>query len=151
MTATTLPSPRSRPLGGSTTGWCASAFIVMGVADLVRAPTLAAEMAHLGYPAYLLTILGVAKILGASAILVSRGPSRIAEWAYAGMAFDLIGAAVSHAATGDGPSRTAAPLVILLLVAASWALRPEVGEELMAAAVIGSDRSWVQRLSQTPV
>ena len=130
---------------------CASLFIALGVADLVRVPMLAAEMAHLGYPAYLLTILGVAKILGGTAIFAFRGRSRVAEWAYAGMAFDLIGAALSHAAVRDDASRTAAPLGLLLLVAASWALRPEVSAELRAAAIKWSDLAWVKRLWQAPV
>jgi len=47
------------------------------------------------------------------------------EWAYAGMLFDLTGAAASHAATGDPAGKIATPLIILGIVAASWALRPE--------------------------
>src|SRR5215469_2245401 len=46
-----------------------------------------------GYPAYLLTILGVWKLLGVIALLVPRFP-RLKEWAYAGFFFDLTGAAV---------------------------------------------------------
>ncbi len=45
-------------------------------------------MAHLGYPAYFCVILGVWKVLGASAVLARRFP-RLKEWAYAGTVFDL--------------------------------------------------------------
>jgi hypothetical protein len=41
------------------------------------------------------------------------------------MAFDLTGAAFSHAASGDGAGKVITPLVVLGIVAASWALRPE--------------------------
>jgi uncharacterized membrane protein YphA (DoxX/SURF4 family) len=55
----------------------------------------------LGYPAYLLPFLGIAKILGAITLLVPGFP-RLKEWAYAGITFDLLGAAYSGVAVG-GP------------------------------------------------
>jgi len=45
----------------------------------------------IGFPAYLLQFLGVAKVLGCVAIVVP-GFSRLKEWAYAGFTFDLMGA-----------------------------------------------------------
>jgi uncharacterized membrane protein YphA (DoxX/SURF4 family) len=53
---------------------------------------------QLGYPQYLIPFLGVAKILGALAILIPGFP-RLKEWAYAGLFFDLIGATFSFFAT----------------------------------------------------
>jgi hypothetical protein len=50
---------------------------------------------HLGYPLYLLTILGVAKALAVGPLLVTRFP-RLTEWAYAGVFFVYAGAASSH-------------------------------------------------------
>lgn len=70
------------------------------------------------------------KILGACAIL-APGLPRLKEWAYAGMFFDLTGAAVAHAIVGDSDAwmgnagHVIAPLVIVTLVVVSWALRPE--------------------------
>ena len=81
----------------------------------------------LGYPPYFLTVLGVWKVLGAIAILMPRFP-RLKEWAYAGIFFDLTGAAASYAAAGDhGVSafHILAPLFLAVLAVASWALRPE--------------------------
>jgi hypothetical protein len=68
-------------------------------------------------------ILGLWKVAGAGAILLPRTPL-LKEWAYAGIVFDLTGAAASHAFSGDPPSNVITPLVILGLAAASWALRP---------------------------
>jgi hypothetical protein len=48
----------------------------------------------LGYPKYILPFLGVAKTLGVIAIVVPGFP-RLKEWAYAGLFFDLVGAAYS--------------------------------------------------------
>jgi hypothetical protein len=56
---------------------------------------------QLGYPVYVIAFLGVAKILGAVAILIPGYP-RIKEWAYAGLFFDLIGATYSSVAV-NGP------------------------------------------------
>jgi uncharacterized membrane protein YphA (DoxX/SURF4 family) len=79
----------------------------------------------LGYPLYFVTVLGVWKVLGAIAILVPRFP-RLKEWAYAGIFFDLTGAAASWASVGgDGEAfHIIAPLIIAGFAVASWALRP---------------------------
>lgn len=79
-------------------------------------------LAMLGYPAYFGVIIGVAKILGAVALVVRRFPI-LTEWAYAGFAFDLIGAAWSHAAV-EGFAAAAMVLPFLVLLAASYRLSP---------------------------
>jgi DoxX-like family len=81
----------------------------------------------LGYPMYFFAILGFWKVLGAIAILVPRFP-RLKEWAYAGIFFDLTGAAASCAAVGGYGAyafHVLAPLIIAGFTVASWALRPE--------------------------
>ena len=81
----------------------------------------------LGYPMYFFGILGVWKVLGAIAILVPRFP-RLKEWAYAGIFFDLTGAAASCAAVGGYgvyAFHVLAPLILAGLTVASWGLRPE--------------------------
>jgi len=114
-----------KPIGyWVTTGLAVVAFAAGGVADLARGSDVVAALAHLGYPTYLATLLGIWKLLGAAAIAAPRAP-RLKEWAYAGMMFDLTGAAFSHAASGDGLRAIATPLALLVVVLASWALRPE--------------------------
>jgi len=102
---------------------CALAFAVPGVANLLRLPHIAHDMYHLGYPDYFMSILGAWKMLAAVAILAPKFP-RLKEWAYAGMIFDLTGAAISRAAGGDGVVTVIIPLAIAAVVVASWALRP---------------------------
>jgi uncharacterized membrane protein YphA (DoxX/SURF4 family) len=106
------------------TGLVALGFAFGGVMDLMQAPDVLAGFAHLGYPAYLATLLGIWKVLGAVAIL-APGFARVKEWAYAGMVFDLTGAAFSHAASGDGPAQVLTPLVFLAILVASYLLRPD--------------------------
>jgi uncharacterized membrane protein YphA (DoxX/SURF4 family) len=80
-------------------------------------------MTDLGYPGYVALILGVWKLLG-GVVVLAPGLPRLKEWAYAGMIFDLTGAAASHAANGDSAANIATPLIIAGIVMASWALRP---------------------------
>jgi uncharacterized membrane protein YphA (DoxX/SURF4 family) len=105
-----------------TTGILAAVFVAAGVYNLTD-PEMVAVLASLGYPAYLATILGVAKLLAVVAILVPGFP-RLKEWAYAGVTFDLIGAAWSHTASGHSFRDIAAPLLVLAVAWASWLLRP---------------------------
>lgn len=101
----------------------AGAFLAPGIANLVHAPHVASDMAHLGYPSYFLGILGTWKVLGSVAIVAPRMP-RLKEWAYAGMLFDLTGAAASRLSAGDGAVTIVVPLLLAIVVLMSWALRP---------------------------
>ena len=79
------------------------------------------------YPMYFFAILGFWKVIGAIAILVPRFPL-LKEWAYAGIFFDLTGAAASCAAVGGYGAygfHILAPLIITGMTVASWALRPD--------------------------
>jgi len=96
--------------------------LVHGRTMLVSGPLVVDVVMHLGYPVYLLAILGVWKVLGGITLLLPRFP-RLKEWAYAGIFFELTGAAASHAARGNRSELTA-PLILAALTVASWALRP---------------------------
>jgi hypothetical protein len=103
-------------------------FVIGGVLFLTQNPQPVDAMNHLGYPLYMLYILGFWKLTGAMVIALPGLPL-LKEWAYAGFVFDLTGAAASHAFRGDpfisaGPIQIATPLIFLVLVIASWALRP---------------------------
>jgi len=118
-----------------------------GIAQVARLPqNVDGFVRVLGYPLYFVTVLGIWKVLGAIAILAPRFP-RLKEWAYAGIFFDLTGAAASWVAVG-GPGEAfhvIAPLIIAGFTVASWALRPDSrkignlfpGERGQAAASAG--------------
>jgi hypothetical protein len=93
-----------------------------GRTEVFRGPRVDDVVLSLGYPLYVLAILGTWKIPGAIT-LVAPGLLRLKEWAYAGIVFDLSAAAVSHAIRGHR-QEVIAPLVLLGLALASWALRP---------------------------
>jgi uncharacterized membrane protein YphA (DoxX/SURF4 family) len=106
------------------TGSVAFVFFATGVGNLIPLDHIARDMAHLGYPPYVHFILGIWKILGAVVIILPR-LSRLTEWAYAGMIFDLTGASMSRLASGDGVDTIIIPLLITCLVLTSSLLRSQ--------------------------
>ena len=114
--------------------WATTSLIALetflgGVVDLTRGRTgvvsglfVTQVVTSLGYPVYILAIIGIFKIPGAVTIVVP-GFLRLKEWAYAGIVFELLGAVASHAARGNWRD-SIAPLSLLSVAIASWALRP---------------------------
>jgi uncharacterized membrane protein YphA (DoxX/SURF4 family) len=91
--------------------------------DLLQIEFVRSVFQHLGYPSYMLYIIGAWKLPCALALLAPRFP-RLKEWAYAGAVFNYTGAAASHLFAGDGPAKWIGPLVFAAITMASWALRP---------------------------
>lgn len=99
----------------------AALMTVSAVPDVLKVAEAVEFMKHLGYPEYLLPFIGVAKLLGVIAVLTPKFP-RLKEWAYAGLAFDVIGAAYSHLSVGDPFSLWVFPLIALALILGSYFL-----------------------------
>ena len=106
----------------------AIAYFVTGVGNILPFAHIAQDMAHLGYPTYFLKILGTWKILAAIGILIPK-ISRIKEWVYAGMIFDLTGAAFSRFTIGDTLPQIIIPLCIATLVTVNYLLRDSLQKQ----------------------
>ena len=109
--------------------WLATLLLVFGVlsggvAELFRLRGNVEGMVHLGYPLYFIMIIGFWKVLGSIALLAPGFP-RLKEWAYAGVFFNMTGAAASHAARGDAVWHMIVTLVFAALTLVSWGLRPQ--------------------------
>ena len=108
------------------TSWLALGMVSTGVVQLLKTKDGqggVGMITHLGYPVYLLTILGAWKILGVIAVVIPKFPL-LKEWAYAGFFFAMTGAAFSHLASGDAVSEIFPSLLLLLLILVSWYTRP---------------------------
>ena len=101
----------------------ALALLSGGFAGLIQRPENVEFMTHMGYPVYFASIIGFWKLLGGVAIL-SPGFPRLKEWAYAGIFFNMTGAAASHVFAGSAVWHVVVTLSFALLAVASWALRP---------------------------
>lgn len=78
---------------------------------------------HLGYPVYLLALLGIWKILGVVAVFIPKFPL-LKEWAYAGFFFVISRAIFLHIAAGDLVKEILPALLLLIFIAGSWYFRP---------------------------
>jgi uncharacterized membrane protein YphA (DoxX/SURF4 family) len=126
------------------TGYVALAMFYGGLAEVLDASIgvefssigIRTVVAILGYPLYFVYIIGIAKMLGAIAIVVPHFP-RLKEWAYAGIVFNMTGAFVSWlvvtvmngvpipAGYGLPMFHVINALHLIVLTVVSWALRPE--------------------------
>ena len=145
------PSPATvrRPWLRSLVYWAVSAPVLLETAvgiqwDLARIPYVLDILDRLGFPAYFATILGVSKILALVALLLPRTP-RLKEWAYAGLTFVYVGAALCHIAVGAAAGAVLTPLVLAGITMASWALRPAPRRDPGRL-----DRSWSRRTAASP-
>lgn len=114
---------RNKMIYWGTTGFLAFGMIAQGVTQINHSKGYTEIIAHLGYPIYLLTILGIWKILGVVAVLIPKH-ELLKEWAYAGFFFVMSGALFSHIAAGDSFKEIFPSLFLLLLIVASWYFRP---------------------------
>jgi uncharacterized membrane protein YphA (DoxX/SURF4 family) len=116
-------SKRNKIIYWIATLWLALGMTSTGIVQLLKMKEEADMMAHLGYPLYFLTILGIWKILGVIAVLIPKFPL-LKEWAYAGFIFVMSGAVFSHFAVGDSGIAYFGPSLLLVLTVISWYFRP---------------------------
>ena len=105
------------------TGLLCFGMLVGGTAQILRAKFNVDGIIHLGYPEYVLTILGAWKLLAVITILIPKY-RLLKEWAYAGLFFLLSGGVISHFFSGDGVLGALPAFVFMCLTIASWYLRP---------------------------
>lgn len=105
------------------TAWLALGMLSTGIVQLIKVKEEVDTITHLGYPTYLLTILGIWKILGVIIVLIPKF-ALVKEWAYAGFFFAMSGAIVSHILSGNPVAKVFPALLLLVLTIISWYFRP---------------------------
>ena len=101
------------------TGILIPALGIGSILGIISHPGSVEQFTNLGYPAYLAPFLGIARILGLIVIVIPKYP-RLKEWAYAGLAFDIIGAIYSQIATGQSLTALFFPFVAILFLSGSY-------------------------------
>lgn len=135
------PAPQSRAAWVRLIGYWLFTIVVAfemsagALWDLLHIEYVRVVLTHLGYPLYLLYIIGVPRIPCAMALLAPRFP-RLKEWAYAGAFFNYAGAAASHLLAGDRASFWLGPLIFSGFTLTSWALRPSSRRLGQAASTV---------------
>ena len=105
-----------------TTGLVAAMSLFAAFSYLTGNSQAVEGFTHVGYPQQLRILLGIAKLLGAIALVVPGFP-KLKEWAYAGFTFAWIAASVAHYLAKDGP-KAFMPVILLVLLAVSYVTRP---------------------------
>ena len=99
----------------TSTGVFSAMIALDGIGGITHQKAGIEALQHLGYPEYLMSITGIAKLLAVIALLQTKYPV-IKEWAFAGLAFNFIGAAMSHYYMHDDIMKTIFPLVFLVIM-----------------------------------
>ncbi len=105
------------------TGFLSFGMLAGGIQQSLQIGGYNKIVSDLGYPLYILSILGVWKILGVIAILIPKKPI-LKEWAYAGFFFAMSGAFISHLVSGQSFVEALPSLILILITIASWYFRP---------------------------
>lgn len=103
--------------------WLCLGMVSTGIVQVIQMDEEVNKMNVLGYPSYFLTIIGIWKILGVVAVLITKFPL-VKEWAYAGFFFLMTGAIFTHLAMGDKATEYFGPALLLVLTIISWFYRP---------------------------
>lgn len=114
---------RNKTIYWISTIWLSLGMTSTGIMQVLKTKEEVDLFAHLGFPVYFLTMLGISKIWGVVAVLVPKFPM-IKEWAYAGLFFTMLGALASHITLGDNFKETFPPVLLLVLTMISWYFRP---------------------------
>ena len=104
--------------------WLALGMTSTGIVQIIKMDEEVQNFSNLGFPVYLMTLIGVWKILGVIVVLIPKFPL-VKEWAYAGFFFTMTGAIISHLAIGEPIVKTLPPLLLLILTILSWYFRPD--------------------------
>jgi len=80
----------------------------------------------LGYPDYFAYALIICKVLGATALMIPKLPSRLREWAYAGLTFNLIFAVISHVVVDKNVGFILMPIVVGIILGVSYIFNQKI-------------------------
>ncbi len=116
-------SKRNKIIYWIVTIFLAIAMTAGGVQQMLQVGGYNEIVTKLGYPLYMLSIIGTWKILGVITILIPKAPL-LKEWAYAGFFFVMSGAALSHIVMGQPFTEAFPSLFLLLIIFLSWYFRP---------------------------
>jgi len=110
--------------------WLSAGLLATGVQQVMKvqlegalSPPGVYGITQLGFPVYILTLLGIWKLLGVVALLIPKFPL-LKEWTYAGIFFLLTGAIYAHIAVSHPMKESFPSFLLLVLLFLSWYYRP---------------------------
>lgn len=112
------------------TYWVSTSLVSLGMAisfaNYLFNPVMVTGYAHIGFPDWFRIELGIAKLLGAIALIMPAVPQRIKEWAYACFFVNFFSAIPAHYFAGDPAFNLIAPVILLILLMVSYLSREQL-------------------------
>lgn len=96
-------------------------FGASGIFELTKNPIVWDITLQLGYPAYFIYVLGVAKLTGIAVLLTPGKFLRLKEWVFAGIFFDII-FAFSSKLSVIGFAATTDAIIAFVMVSVTYAM-----------------------------
>jgi hypothetical protein len=110
-----------------------SVMMIFSAIQYLINPAMKDAFVHLGFPDYFRVELAIAKILGASVLLLPFMPAWLKQLTYAGFALTFVSAFISHLSVGDAFSFAFMPLIFLAVMAVSYFAWKRLSERPAAA------------------
>ena len=98
-------------------------MLVSVTAYVIKTAYVAKEFTALGFPLYIIVLLGISKTI-AALVLLNNQYKKLVEWAYAGLFFDFSLALSAHLMIGDGEYLPA--IIVILLLSISYHYKDQV-------------------------
>ena len=112
------------------TYWITTGLVSLGMVisffNYLFNPVMVEGYAHIGFPDWFRVELGIAKLLGALALIIPAVPERVKEWAYAAFFINFFSAFLAHYFAGDPLVNQLSPLVVLALLVISYMSREKL-------------------------
>ncbi|MBA6315966.1 DoxX family protein [Cellulophaga baltica] len=102
------------------------------------------KIIKLGYPAYLVQVIGTAQVIGISILILNR-TNWIREWAYAGFFMNLVFGIIAHLLAKDGNGATAVACSILLLI--NYVMYKKIKEKKKNKKKLKSNQTVLKKVS----
>jgi hypothetical protein len=116
-------------------------FGTSGFCELTKNPLVWDITLKLGYPAYFIYVLGVAKISGIAVLLTPNKLLRLKEWVFAGIFFDIIFAFCSKLSVIGFPA-TVDAIIAFIMVSVTYTMF----QKLYPAMYISNTTPWKGQL-----
>jgi uncharacterized membrane protein YphA (DoxX/SURF4 family) len=96
-------------------------FMLSGYMEVTKNPATYPKTISMGYPPYFITLLGIAKLIGAAVFLIPAF-RRLREWVFAAFTIDVIFAFVSGYTIQSYADCMKAVIVFIILMLTYWLL-----------------------------
>ncbi|MEO5777312.1 MAG: DoxX family protein [Flavobacterium sp.] len=121
MLLKTIPLKNKKIIFWTMTVLISAFFILSGYLEITKNPATYPKTIKMGYPPYFISMLGIAKLIGSTVLLIPPF-RRLREWVFAAFTFDVIFAFISGYMIQSYADCVKATIVLIVLLSAYFLL-----------------------------